>query len=53
MQETDSAPQRPLPAIRIFFTGFAMGIADLIPGVSGGTMALCTSGCSPRSSPST
>lgn len=26
-------------AIRIFFTGLAMGIADLIPGVSGGTMA--------------
>ena len=25
--------------LRIFFTGMAMGIADLIPGVSGGTMA--------------
>jgi putative membrane protein len=25
--------------VRLFFTGFAMGIADLIPGVSGGTVA--------------
>ena len=25
--------------VRLFFTGFAMGIADLIPGVSGGTIA--------------
>lgn len=36
-----SAPKRPgLPrSVRIFLTGMAMGIADLIPGVSGGTMA--------------
>lgn len=26
-------------AIRLFFTGFSMGTADLIPGVSGGTIA--------------
>ncbi|MFV9506815.1 MAG: DUF368 domain-containing protein [Oscillochloridaceae bacterium umkhey_bin13] len=39
MQEPDRDPQRPFPPARIFFTGFAMGIADLIPGVSGGTMA--------------
>lgn len=39
MQQPATDPQRPLSAIRIFFTGFAMGIADLIPGVSGGTMA--------------
>ncbi|MDA1169150.1 MAG: DUF368 domain-containing protein [bacterium] len=26
-------------SVRLFFTGLAMGIADLIPGVSGGTMA--------------
>ena len=25
--------------LRLFFTGFAMGTADTIPGVSGGTMA--------------
>ncbi|MCS6880355.1 MAG: DUF368 domain-containing protein [Oscillochloridaceae bacterium] len=34
--ETESRSFSPL---RLFFTGFAMGIADLIPGVSGGTMA--------------
>lgn len=39
MQQPANGPQRPFSAIRIFFTGFAMGIADLIPGVSGGTMA--------------
>ncbi|MFQ3633651.1 DUF368 domain-containing protein [Roseiflexus sp.] len=30
---------RSFSALRLFFTGVAMGIADLIPGVSGGTMA--------------
>ncbi len=30
---------RSFSPLRLFFTGFAMGIADLIPGVSGGTMA--------------
>ena len=25
--------------LRLFFTGFAMGAADIVPGVSGGTMA--------------
>jgi putative membrane protein len=39
MQQPANNPQPPFSAIRIFFTGFAMGIADLIPGVSGGTMA--------------
>jgi putative membrane protein len=39
MQQPATDPQRPFSALRIFFTGFAMGIADLIPGVSGGTMA--------------
>lgn len=29
----------PLYTLRIFLTGFAMGTADLIPGVSGGTIA--------------
>ncbi|NJN15175.1 MAG: DUF368 domain-containing protein [Oscillochloris sp.] len=38
MQPSDTSP-RTFSAIRLFFTGFAMGIADLIPGVSGGTMA--------------
>ncbi len=38
---TDPTPtSRPnFSLIRIFFTGIAMGIADIIPGVSGGTMA--------------
>ncbi|PDW03327.1 DUF368 domain-containing protein [Candidatus Viridilinea mediisalina] len=39
MQQTENGSQRPFSAIRIFLTGFAMGAADLIPGVSGGTMA--------------
>lgn len=30
-------PNNPL---RIFFTGFFMGVADLVPGISGGTVAL-------------
>ncbi|MGB9751293.1 MAG: DUF368 domain-containing protein [Roseiflexus castenholzii] len=36
---TPEAATRPFSALRLFFTGIAMGIADLIPGVSGGTMA--------------
>lgn len=38
---TDQTPtsRPPFSLIRIFFTGIAMGIADIIPGVSGGTMA--------------
>ncbi|RRR76427.1 MAG: DUF368 domain-containing protein [Candidatus Viridilinea halotolerans] len=39
MQQSAGDPQRSFSALRIFFTGFAMGAADLIPGVSGGTMA--------------
>ncbi|HMO59382.1 MAG TPA: DUF368 domain-containing protein [Roseiflexaceae bacterium] len=39
MQPSDNESPRSFSALRIFFTGFAMGIADLIPGVSGGTMA--------------
>ncbi len=32
-------PTKPLHYARLFFTGFAMGSADIVPGVSGGTMA--------------
>ncbi len=34
-----SHPNTPREFLRIFFSGFAMGTADLVPGVSGGTMA--------------
>lgn len=34
-----SQPQSPLAYLRLFFSGFAMGAADIVPGVSGGTMA--------------
>ncbi|PJF46863.1 MAG: DUF368 domain-containing protein [Chloroflexi bacterium] len=34
-----NTPTRPFSAFRLFLTGIVMGIADLIPGVSGGTMA--------------
>ena len=34
-----SKPQTPAEYLRLFFTGFAMGAADIVPGVSGGTMA--------------
>jgi putative membrane protein len=34
-----SKPSTPLEYIRLFFTGFVIGSADLVPGVSGGTMA--------------
>lgn len=36
MSKNNTAPKNML---RLFITGFAMGIADLIPGVSGGTIA--------------
>lgn len=39
MSELDNHPQTPRQYLRLYLTGFAMGIADLIPGVSGGTMA--------------
>ena len=34
-----SRPQTPAQYLRLFLTGFAMGAADIVPGVSGGTMA--------------
>ncbi len=34
-----SRPQGPAQYLRLFLTGFAMGAADIVPGVSGGTMA--------------
>lgn len=34
-----SDPKTPLQYARLFFTGFMMGAADIVPGVSGGTMA--------------
>lgn len=34
-----SRPKTPLEYLRLYFTGFAMGAADIVPGVSGGTMA--------------
>jgi putative membrane protein len=34
-----SHPKTPRDYLRLFLTGFAMGAADLVPGVSGGTMA--------------
>ncbi|MEL6310507.1 MAG: DUF368 domain-containing protein, partial [Chloroflexota bacterium] len=34
-----SRPSSPLEYIRIYLTGFAMGASDIVPGVSGGTMA--------------
>ncbi|MCE7949419.1 MAG: DUF368 domain-containing protein [Chloroflexi bacterium CFX4] len=40
MQNQDlSQPRTPRQFLRLFFTGFAMGAADVVPGVSGGTMA--------------
>lgn len=39
MQKPASSRPRLPESVRIFLTGAAMGIADLIPGVSGGTMA--------------
>lgn len=34
-----SRPRTPAEYLRIYLTGFAMGAADIVPGVSGGTMA--------------
>ena len=34
-----SKPRTPAQYLRLFLTGFAMGAADIVPGVSGGTMA--------------
>jgi putative membrane protein len=34
-----SQPGTPKEYLRLYFTGFAMGAADIVPGVSGGTMA--------------
>ena len=34
-----SQPRTPVQFLRLFLTGFAMGAADIVPGVSGGTMA--------------
>ncbi len=34
-----SHPKTPAQYLRLFFSGFAMGSADIVPGVSGGTMA--------------
>ena len=34
-----SKPQSPTQYLRLLLTGFAMGAADIVPGVSGGTMA--------------
>lgn len=40
MNQTDlSRPRTPAQYARLFFVGFAMGAADIVPGVSGGTMA--------------
>lgn len=40
MKQVDlSRPRAPREYFRLFFTGFAMGAADIVPGVSGGTMA--------------
>lgn len=34
-----SKPSTPQEYVRLFFSGFAMGASDIVPGVSGGTMA--------------
>ncbi len=39
LHEDLSRPKTPLEYFRLFFSGFAMGSADIVPGVSGGTMA--------------
>lgn len=38
-QDDSAQPKTLLEYLRLFFTGFAMGAADIVPGVSGGTMA--------------
>lgn len=37
--EDSARPKTLAEYLRLFFTGFAMGAADIVPGVSGGTMA--------------
>ncbi len=37
--KTTSSSSQPKSYLRLFATGFSMGLADLIPGVSGGTIA--------------
>jgi putative membrane protein len=40
MEQTDfSRPRTARQYLRLYLTGFAMGAADIVPGVSGGTMA--------------
>lgn len=39
MSNINNRYRTPMQSLRLFFTGVAMGIADVIPGVSGGTMA--------------
>ena len=39
MQPDLSQPNTPKEYLRILFSGFAMGASDIVPGVSGGTMA--------------
>jgi len=40
LQHVDlSRPKTPREYLRLYLTGFAMGSADIVPGVSGGTMA--------------
>lgn len=36
---SDSTNRTPIDWLRLFFTGLAMGAADVVPGVSGGTIA--------------
>lgn len=39
MQDMNNQPRTVREYLRLFFTGMAMGAADVVPGVSGGTMA--------------
>lgn len=39
LQADLSHPKTPFEYLRLYFTGFSMGAADIVPGVSGGTMA--------------
>ncbi len=39
IQEDLSKPKTPREYLRLYLSGFAMGSADVVPGVSGGTMA--------------
>lgn len=40
--EPSTAPRRVADAVGLYLRGFAMGAADIVPGVSGGTIALVT-----------